>query len=199
MNSEEVYNEIYAEENLLNRSHKGFYSDTDPSFADKGNLVEYEMLIQYEENSFVQHLYSSLLNRNPDDEELYDCLNKLKSKKVTKDDLMYSLALSDEGLKAGVKLAGVMAPVIDASLLLRLDDEAFLRNSYIWILGREVDNEGLNSYLKALSSGRTCKEIVLHHIIHSPECRDRNIRVLNCGHYYLKRIRQIIKRLLEGR
>lgn len=58
-----------------------------------------------------------------------------------------------------------------------LDDEAFLRNAYRVVLGREIDGVGLGSRLPALRNGQTSVVRVLHSLSRSAEGRAHGAKI----------------------
>ena len=60
---------------------------------------------------------------------------------------------------------------------LKYEDEAFIKNAYKGILGRDADEQGLNFYLSKLKSGRLNKLQVLASLRYSKEGKNRRDRI----------------------
>ena len=60
---------------------------------------------------------------------------------------------------------------------LKYDDEAFVKNAYEGILGRDADVQGLNFYLSKLKSGRLNKLQVLASLRYSKEGKNKKINI----------------------
>ena len=71
--------------------------------------------------------------------------------------------------------------------LIRLNDEDFIRACYFKMLGRKPDEDGRNSYLVALRSGKTDKISVMISFAGSKEARRRKINVKGLFYYNLRR------------
>ena len=100
--------------------------------------------------AFVTRLYKNCFNRQPDRRGLSSWVEVLLNK-------------SASGTKVSSKF--FVSKEFDA---LKLNDEEFVKTAYLTILDREADVEGLNNWLKALSSG-VSRENVVKGFTNSPE------------------------------
>jgi glycosyltransferase involved in cell wall biosynthesis len=159
-------------------------------------------LLQQNDNHFIEFAYQTLLRRSPDDEGLTYYLKRL-SEGVPKLRILGQIAASAEARKLGVKLPGLNKAIrqqkmIDAPFfgwvfqifmddessnamsslngLLSLNGNEFIENTYLTLLQRKPDGDGLNFYLERLLSGAP-KIQILDQILNSPEAKTKSIEL----------------------
>ena len=70
-------------------------------------------MLQFEDEEFVRECYKGILLREPDSDGLKKSLRALRMQEITKKDLIYSLANSEEGQRKGAYLSGQRAYKIE--------------------------------------------------------------------------------------
>ena len=141
---------------------------------------EFVELLNLDNETFVKEVYKRILNRDADENGFNNYLTHL-NKGMSKERVIFDLRTSEEGLKANTLVEGLKLKEIDANSLLRYDDEQFVAASYLAILGRPVDIEGLNSVLKSLSENKRTKAEIIKELLQSPEGQNNGIKVKGLG------------------
>ncbi len=80
--------------------------------------------------------------------------------------------LPPSAMKTNLSLPGAAPQSIDD--LMQVDDDSFVKAAYLALLGRAVDDEGLQHYLRALAGGRS-RLYVLADLHYSKEGRGRDV------------------------
>ena len=145
--------------------------------------VDFQDLVGRDGRDFVNNLYKKILLREPSEEEIESTLALMSERGLTKSDIIFS-TFNGEGLQKGVAIVGSDIKIVNVRMLLLPDGELFVRNLFIWILGREADEKGLEDYLTALESG-VSKEEVLYKISHSYEATIREIKEIELTPSYI--------------
>ena len=145
--------------------------------------VDFQDLISYEGRDFVNNLYKKILLREPSEDEIESTLALMTERGLAKADVIFS-TFNGEGLQKGVAIVGADIKTINVRMLLLPDGELFVRNLFIWILGREADEKGLEDYLTALESG-TSKEEILYKISRSYEATKRKMKEIDLTPSYI--------------
>jgi len=145
-----------------------------------------ESLAQFDDQSFLGRAYIALLGRPIDPVGLRDYLTRLRAG-ASRENICNEIANSDEGRAhaAASNLQFTRSPnpglpgtrdVGAVSELLALDDQAFVRQAFLILLGREADPTGLHDYTKRIRSGESKMQIIAE--IHGgPEGRANGARI----------------------
>lgn len=136
--------------------------------------VKYSDLVQYDDVEFVVNAYRRILGRQADVESAANYLVELRNGKLSKDEVLFKLRMSEEGRRKGVPIAEAHPVCVDVEQLLSLDGEAFLCAIYMWIFGREADESGLSHNQRLLSQGMR-KEELLMAMLESPEAQGKPV------------------------
>ncbi len=82
-----------------------------PTFTVRAdNRYQVDDLLQYHDREFIWNAYRALLQRDPDEEGLRDHLERLRSGRRNKIDILSSLKRSPEGQRANVTIEGLALP-----------------------------------------------------------------------------------------
>lgn len=139
-------------------------------------------LLRQDDLEFVTQVYRGVLHREPEHDDLRDCLSRLRHGECSQIDMLQELRFSPEGEQIGVVIPGLsppsgpwsitppsFAPPVELPIreryalseLLQYRDEAFVRNAYRALLHREPDSGGLAHHLEKLRSGATRLDLIL--------------------------------------
>ena len=161
------------------------------------SVVSFHSLAAYEGREYIRNLYSQLLDREPSEEEVNHYLKMIENNAVTKERLFCIFALSEECLQHDKVVICKGIHEIDADLLLKLDDEDYIKSLYLWILGRPAGQAELDQYKEKLKSGMP-KALVLYLVSRSAEASRRDIHVNGLRKdVYLMRAKYLIKKMLH--
>ncbi len=154
----------------------------------------HRLLSQFDGEEYVRQLYQHLLEREASPADVNQYAGLLKSGKLSKDDLFCIVGLSDECILKGMIQKDPHVPTIPAYSLLRLNGDLFVRNSFLWILGRYPDSGEARTNLELLNAG-TPKAGILKGLITSEEGKARNVSVEGLGNALFKaRVKNLIKK-----
>src|SRR5439155_16329109 len=154
----------------------GLLGDMEPH--DRYTLSEF---MSFDGEDFIRNAYLGLLRREPDPDGLATFLADLQTLRRTKLEILKILLHSPEGRAVGARIRGladtslfearpVVLPRLDEPSgaigqkklyawrdFIEFQDDDFVRNAYLGILGREPERNGYDYFLGALRSGRLTK------------------------------------------
>lgn len=122
---------------------------------------------------FIELAYKKILGREADEMGLNAYLASLQNK--SKEEILIDMCFSPEGEKNQVFLLGVTS--IDANLLMKYESKSFIEHLYVYILGREADEEGFEYYYQLLN--HYPKYEILSFVINSEEAKLKGIEIKN--------------------
>lgn len=135
-----------------------------------------ELLRHEGDEVFVTHAYRILLRRQPDPDGLQSCLASLESGTATRIDILRAICHSEEGCNVKADVRGLTTPYSLGELLGGADEE-FIAHAYQDLLGREPDEEGLQTYLTYLREHSRSRIDVLRAVRFSEEGRMLGVEV----------------------
>lgn len=167
---------------LLRESEEGRIANVDlaPLPFEVKECYYYVDFTQYDDEEFVRNVYIGILKREADNDGLNYYLELLKSGKLSKSEIIANMKSCDEGIEAGVE---VLASPFHAKEsytyddFTKYDDEEFVKNVYIGLLKREVDQVGLDIHLNLLKSGEMSKSEIVRQLRNSEEGQNANVRL----------------------
>ncbi|MCR5617605.1 MAG: DUF4214 domain-containing protein [Clostridiales bacterium] len=138
-------------------------------------VVDVNMLYKYDGEKFVKMTYLSLFGRIPGLLEKEELLCDMKFDLRAKQDIIFSLASSEEGRFRNVSLSGFDS--VDAKDILKYDDREFIRVAYLLIFGRQADLEGEEQFLRVLRSKERNKPETLKILSESEEAQKIGLKI----------------------
>ncbi|MEQ8188282.1 MAG: methyltransferase domain-containing protein [Candidatus Eremiobacterota bacterium] len=161
----------------------------------------------FQENNdgeFINHAYRKILRRDPDNEGFSHYLTNLKSGILSKKDIIYDLACSEEGKKNNIVILNQLDNLSSSpdliyltgfktkedytfkdeyilSDFLKYNYEDFIKYSFSAILKKEPSIEEINRYLYLLQSGTASKIRVIEELRYSREGIEKNVTILGLG------------------
>ena len=118
-----------------------------------------------------------MLLRDPEPKEMEQYLNALDGGKMSKEYILQSVALSDEGIEKGVEINIIRAKEVYGDILLKFDGEMFVEKAYLWLLGRKPEPEAVVDNVDRMKCGVSQADI-LRSIGGSIECNNRGTRLV---------------------
>ena len=208
-------------DNSFSGIHADIVAEADRLRASKTAASDFKMpilytdLIKIKDSKLIDELFSRILGRKPKDNELKKYSKAFNSKALSKEQLIQTIALSPEAIANKTMVYAIKAKCVDANLLLGLDGEQFIEKSYMWLLGREPEPEAIRDNMERLSHGVDKNKILLE-ISGSIECMNRGVSLVGAEkrdakeykesilikirrklRYFLRRIKHIVKRIIE--
>jgi len=210
---EEVYKRKYIESAKIN-------------VAPHDTCITVYTMSDFQENNdgeFINHAYRKLLRREPDNEGFAYYLTNLKSGILSKKDIIYDLACSEEGKKNNIVILNHLDNLSSNSDLISLTGfktkdeyiykdeyilsdflkynyEDFIKYSFTVILKKEPSREEFEKYLQLLRGGHISKNRVIEELRYSREGIEKNVRILGLGkrHFFNKIFKiPVIGRIFE--
>ena len=135
-----------------------------------------ELLRREGDEVFVTHAYRALLRREPDPDGLQSCLASLENGTATRIDILRAICHSEEGGNVRAEVRGLTEPYTLGELL-GGNDPTFLANAYRVLLGREPDENGLQTYLACLGECSLSRIDILRVLRFSAEGRALDVEV----------------------
>ena len=115
--------------------------------------LSFQDLLALDDIRFVEAAYEKLLCREMDLEGGSTYLAGLRAGRMTKDEVLFLLSMSDEGRQCGVSTDGVYLENPKPDCFMPLEGGNFIEALYCWLLGRKPDETGLKDYEKRLAAG----------------------------------------------
>lgn len=156
-----------------------------------------EFLI-FDDIEFVKNAYLGILQREPDELGLDNCVRQLREG-GSKEEILEHLLNSEEGRSVGVTVDRLAEHFLGSeeefpvkrryhrSEFLFGDEDDFIKNAYLGILQRVPDESGLLDCQQYLAAGGL-KEIVLVNLLNSAEAANTGVRVGGLAWYRLLRV-----------
>ncbi len=95
-------------------------------FAKKSLVVDIDILLSYDGESFINNLFQIILHRDVDTAAMNYYINLLDSNLASKSDIIRQVSQSDEGVAVGVQVIGLYVTKIS-----KIDKIIFKLKSYI--------------------------------------------------------------------
>ena len=144
---------------------------TGPELEDR---VDYADLMAAPEADFTDMLYARLLWRLPDAEGKASWEAALTEGRMDRGQIIKAIALSDEAVSKPIALIGIPPMTLEEEALTRLEGETFMREAFLWIMGREPDPAGLDYFGSLLAAGAS-KSLILHAMLATEEGSHREM------------------------
>jgi hypothetical protein len=139
--------------------------------------IIYTNLLKPSGREFLEELYRKVLLRDPEPKEMEQYLNALDGGKMSKEYILQSVALSDEGIEKAVEINIIRAKEVYGDILLKFDGEMFVEKAYLWLLGRKPEPEAVVDNVDRMKCG-VSKADILRSIGGSIECNNRGTRLV---------------------
>lgn len=149
------------------------------------NCIDISGILELEDDKFVEQLYRVLLKREGDKGGIRSNLDALKHG-VTRGEIILNMASSDEALIKNVTAVGLKD--ISYKTLMKFDDDMFVENVYLSILGRHIDESGYKNIGLMYGVGLLSKIEVVYYVRYSAEGIEKNVNVYGLKSAY-KRFR----------
>ncbi|MBQ8110809.1 MAG: DUF4214 domain-containing protein, partial [Clostridia bacterium] len=139
---------------------------------DKPEIVDYDALLMLDDAEFVENVYRQILGREADSAGASHWLRACRMGEKTKDDMIFELRMSGEGVRKGVFISGARCDEAQLEKLTALKGTDFITNMFMWVLGRSVDETGMRNYRDMMKKG-VSKHAILKNIAGSQEALKR--------------------------
>lgn len=162
-------------------------------------IIDINNFISYDDEEFIELVYIYLFRRPADESGMKNFLNVLNNKQMTKNELIYNLAQSEEAKNLNVSVTGF--DIMPLDWFMGYNDREFVENAYVLLLGRYPDETGMNGFLTELRGGYASKVDILWQIVKSDEAVARNVDIYGLDREFQNRrnIRRILKMPVIGK
>lgn len=160
----DLYYDFHKAKTMLGDVDYTLNRATDP---EQRRVVDVKKILPFEDEDFVKHSYLALFGRKPLVREVEETLYLFRKGERTKQDILLTMAASEEGRYRNVSLTGIDS--VDVNDLLKFEDREFIRVAYALIFARKSDIEGEEQYLRVLREKSSTKAQILKMLRNSEE------------------------------